>query len=94
MFGQGCGAECRERDALVGGTENHVEPDARIGDRSSVIAPQPGRGVARVEKAGIKKVRADAAGFQAKLAEAEDAKLERKIDEFSFKGLHVAGLSV
>ncbi len=65
---------CRhQRDPLVGRPEQHVERNGCAGRRCRIAAPEFGQGAAGIEQPGVKKIRADAAGFQGEFAEAQDA---------------------
>ena len=88
VLGQRGRRQCGERDALVSRAKNHVEANAGLGNCRGVITPEPGHSVAGVEQPRVEEVGADASGLERKLAKAQYAELECKVDEFSFVGLH------
>src|SRR5690606_1112152 len=79
-----------ERDALVGWSEQHVELEPRQRRRPRVIAAKPADGATGVEQAGVEEVRAQAAGLQLELAEAQHAELEAEANEIGL--VHVRTL--
>src|SRR5690606_10695308 len=71
----------RQRDALVGGAEQQVEPDAGGVDRVRVTGGEPGQGGARVEASGIEEVGAGAPRLEGELAKAQRVGAKREVEE-------------
>src|ERR1700733_574973 len=84
----GCGGD--EGNALVGGTEEHVELDSRLDERGCVAAPQERRRLPVAEESRIEEVGALASGFQCELSETQSIARERKVDERQLIILHGA----
>ena len=93
MLGQRGRRQRDQRNALVGGAEQHVEVDARLAGRSRVVAAELGERVARVEESGVEEVRADAAGLQLELAELQHADFQRQLDELRLVSAHGSALA-
>ena len=81
-----------QRDALVGGPEDHVELDAAgvAGSQKRLRvelaeAVEQGTGV---EEAGVEEVRRETAGLGLELAEAKDVGFQGKFDELFLNRLH------
>ena len=73
LAGQCHGGGRRQGDALVGGTEQHVEFDARVEQGLRVELRQLGQGGAVMEQARIEEVRRLASGLGGELAKPQDA---------------------
>ena len=92
VFGQCRRGESRQRNALVGGPEQHVETHAGFCNRSRVETPQFRCRVTGVEQAGVEKVRAQPSRLEREFAEAQHAQFERQFDELPLVPTHSSGL--
>src|SRR5882672_1377262 len=80
-------ARCKD-DALVGGTEQHVELHARGEDRFCVELRQALQGRSRVEQAGIEEIGRDASGLHYEPAELQRILLDAECNEVLAKVGH------
>lgn len=85
---------CRhQRDALVGGTEQHVVLESRGLQGSGVAATEHGERFAVVEESRIEEIGTLATRLQREAAEAQGGAGERELDEAALVGLHAAIIS-
>mmetsp|Transcript_2622 Transcript_2622/g.3550 ORF Transcript_2622/g.3550 Transcript_2622/m.3550 type:complete len:497 (-) Transcript_2622:76-1566(-) len=75
-----------QRDALVGGAEQHVELHAAAHDGLGVEPPEPQQRLARAEQPGVEEVRRHPAGLERELPEAQHLLLQRELDELLLVG--------
>ena len=82
----------RKGDALVGRPEDHVELDAALiaggEERFGVESAETVEQRAGVEESRVEEVGRQAPGLGLELAEAEDVRVERKLDELLLGRLH------
>lgn len=83
MLRQGNYRSDRQGNTLVGGTEEHVERNARLYERFSIKAPKLRDMFSAVEPTGIKKVWAGSPGFEHELAKSQDLRSDGKINELT-----------
>ena len=88
VIGQRDAGGCGERDALVGRAEQYIESDIAVDDRLRVAAAQSCEVLAGVEQTGIEEIRADAAGFQGEIAEAQHPGVDGELDEIRLVVFH------
>jgi hypothetical protein len=79
----------RERDALVGGAEQHVELETGTGERGRITLAEHRDRFAIVEQPGVEEVRAVASGLELERAEAQSTARHGEVDESSLILLHV-----
>src|ERR1043165_9109733 len=81
LFGERDRCRRNQRDALVGRTEQHVERPLRALDGVGVVTTERAERAPGVEQSSVEKVRAQPAGFQLELAEAQHAEVQAQLDE-------------
>ena len=80
--GQLDGDGSRQRNALVGGPEDHVEFDATGNQPLCIELGQPAQLGAIVKQAGIEEIGAQAPGLGLEFAKAQDARIHRELHKF------------
>jgi len=88
LLGQRHGSGGRQRNALVGRAEQHIEVDTGLHQRGRIEASELGQRQAAVEQAGIEEVGAGAPGLEGELTETQHAAFDGKTDEFALIRLH------
>ena len=88
MFGERYRRAGDQRDALVGGAEQHDVADARALQGSCVALAEDADGFAVVEQAGVEEIRTFAARFQGEAPEAQGRARQREVDEAALVILH------
>ncbi len=77
-----------ERNALVGGTEEHVERDAGADDGCRVAASEHQGGLTVAEQPGVEEIGTLATRFEPELAEAQGIARQRELDEVELVLVH------
>jgi exodeoxyribonuclease III len=78
----------RERDAFVGGTEEHVEREARVRERCRIAAPEHRERFTVAEFARVEEVGTLASGLELEGSEAQRVARKRELDEGELIFLH------
>ncbi|MNP36993.1 hypothetical protein D3C76_1304170 [compost metagenome] len=88
MLCQRHGGGRRQRDALVGRAEQHIERNAAIDHCSRIESAELGEGEAAVEQAGVEEIRAGTPGLESELTETQYSALDGKANEIALVRLH------
>jgi len=80
-FRQRDGGGRRQRDALVGGAEQHVEADPRGHRAGRVRLAELAQRAPRVEQPGVEEIRAHATGLEREFTEAQHVAAQGEVEE-------------
>ncbi len=90
LVGQRNGCGRGQRDALVGGAEQHVDFDAGVDHRRGIGAAQLGQCGTGIDPTHVEEVRALPARLESEFTKAQDVALKREIDEVALIVVHGA----